>query len=216
MNGSTRGKFLEFRRRAQRRPRWSLRTTFGAALMIVVLVAIMTLVLLHRDFWIELETVTALLSVVMFMFFGHVLYRGIRFDKHERFDFSFRTVEYGDMWGGGDVLDRLPDAVSFVDLEDGCLGFIVSIIGSLIIVGLLTVLLWLGANVVINVVAVISIPLFYFFKRSLRQLVALGRTCHGRLARSCLIALRMTLLYTVWFYALIYAAHRIHFAMRGN
>ncbi len=203
----------EISQRKPRCPRWSVRTTLAASAAIIAIVTTMTLLISTRPLWIELETVTALLSIVAFMFFGHVLYRGVRFGKHERFDFSFRTVGCGDMWGGGG--DVLTNFIAF-DIESGCLGFIVSIVASILIMALLTVVLWLGLNVAINAVVLVSVPLFYFFKRSLRQLVALGRTCHGRLGRSCLIALRMTVLYIAWFYAIIYLAHRLHFALHPN
>lgn len=202
-------------RRALRgpRPRWSIRTTVGAAVAIVAIVSAITLLVLRRPLWVELEAVTGLLSIVTFMFLGHVLYRGVRFLKHERFEFSLRTVELGDLWHGADAL---PDSLDFsdaVDAADGVLGFLLGVLVSIVLVIVLALVLWIGLNVAVNAVAIVSLPLFYLFRRSLRQVVARGRTCHGRLGRSVRVAAQMTFLYMGWLYSLIYLAHRLHAAL---
>lgn len=198
------------------RPRWSIRTTVSTAVAIIAIVSVLTLVVLHRPLWIELETVTAILSVITFMFFGHVLYRGVRFSKHERFDFSLRTVGREKIWDAPDPLAGTGDLLNAFDIDAGLPNFILNIVISILLVFVLTWVLWLGLNIAINAATMIAIPLFYFFRFSLRQIVALGRTCHGKLGRSCRIAAGMTFAYMAWFYALIYAAHQLHFALHKS
>lgn len=197
------------------RPRWSIRTTSVAALAIVAIASVLTLLVLRKPLWVELEALTGLLSVVVFMFFGHVLYRGIRFNKHERFDFSLRTVSLQDVWDGAASGVDGADLLEAVDAGDGIIGFLVGLLVSLVLIVGLGLVLWIGLNVVFNAVIVVSIPLFYFFRRSLRHVVVRGRTCRGNLPRSFRVAAWMTFFYMGWFYSLIFFAHLLHEKLRG-
>jgi len=197
-------------------PRWSMRTTALAGLVIVLVVSVVTLLVLKKPLWIELEALTAILSIVAFMFFGHVLYRGVRFNKRERFDFSLRTVSLEDIWDAARISADVPDFSDAFDLAEGIWGIILGILVSILLVFLLGFVLWIGLNVALNAVIVVSIPLFYLFRRSLRQVVARGRSCRGSMPRSLLVAAWMTFLYMGWFYSLIYFAHLLGERLRSG
>ena len=193
---------------ARRRPRWSVRTTLYASLGIVAGVTTLTLLVLHRPLWVELELVTALLSLSVYAFIAHTIFHGVRFDKRERCEVPLFDLSY----------DRLPDCsgadlggmVNFFDGDEGCLGVLVGLAASAVLVVGMAAVLWLGLNVLATTVTLVTLPLFFIFRRSLRRIVAAGRTCRGDMKRSLLVGARLTALHMVWFYVVIYAAHRLH------
>src|SRR5262245_53875951 len=67
-----------------RRPRWSLPTSFWGAVIVIFLVSCITLFVLKKSLWTELEILIDILSLFMFAYFFLLLYHGVRFDKRER------------------------------------------------------------------------------------------------------------------------------------
>ncbi len=97
--------------------------------------------------------------------------------------------------------------------ETGPLGLVVgSLIGRVIVIGIaiaIAVVLWLSVNILISAVVIVSMPLFFLFRRSLRYVVAEGRSCHKNLRPSFVFALRATVAITLWFYLILVGAHNI-------
>lgn len=181
---------------------------------IALLVALVTLFILEQPLWLELEWVTGFLSLFVFAFIAHVLYHGVRFNKREQFEvpiFPLRYDKLPDFGGGFDV----PSPVDLFDFDDGCAWMVIGLGLSLAVVFGLTAVLWLGLNVASTTAGLIALPLFFIFRLSLRRIVAAGRTCRHRLGRSLWLGARMTVLYMVWFYLLIFAAHELHAWLRG-
>lgn len=87
------------------------------------------------------------------------------------------------------------------------IGFLLDLLVSAVIAFVIAVILWLSFNLVVTGVVFISIPLFFLFRRSIRYIVAKGRTCHGNVGKSFLFALRATVTNTVWLYAILATAH---------
>ncbi|MHC4798223.1 MAG: hypothetical protein ACYTF1_16440, partial [Planctomycetota bacterium] len=102
--------------------------------------------------------------------------------------------------------------------EGGPLGIIVGIILdlilSIILIFLLAFILWLGVNLLVAAAALVFIPLFFLFRRSLRSITARSRRCRGDLGKSIIMAVYYTVIATVWFYIVLFIAHRIAFAMQ--
>ena len=48
------------------RPRWSLKTSFLTALLLLAVVTPLVFLVVHRPLWLELEAVTAVVAVLMF------------------------------------------------------------------------------------------------------------------------------------------------------
>jgi len=88
-------------------------------------------------------------------------------------------------------------------------GFLLDIFASLVLVAIISALIWLGTNAAIVVILAVFLPLFYFYRRSLRYVVARGRKCRGKCGKSALYAIGATIMYSIWFYAIFIVAQRI-------
>jgi hypothetical protein len=201
-------------RSRRRRPRWSVKTSFFAGLTILVAVAVLILLLVRKSIWTELELVTLAVSLLMFGYLSAVLYLGVRFDARERLVIDWprgHPTELFDAASSGtvDTGGLFTELGSEVGILGIVVGFVLDVVVSIALVFLISLLLWLGVNGVLAVVAAVCIPLFYFFRRSLRLIVARGRRCQRRWGRSMARALASTLAYTVWFYTLFFLAHQL-------
>ena len=194
-----------------KRPRWSLTTHFWGAVTIVLLVSLTTFLVLKKPVWAELEILIGVLSLFMFAYFFLLLYHGVRFDKNER---------YLILWPSQlpDWLNTTPALDTGGTFTEGgaeagplgiLLGFLLDLVASIVLTFLLAVVLWLSLNVFVTAVVVLGAPLFFLFRRSVRYVVAKGRTCHQDSGRACWFALRATLVNTLWFYAILEGAHYI-------
>jgi hypothetical protein len=73
------------------RPKWSLKTSFWSAVVVLAIVSLTIVVLFKKSIWIELEIVTGVLSLFMFAYFFFVLYHGVRFDRKENYTVLWRS-----------------------------------------------------------------------------------------------------------------------------
>jgi hypothetical protein len=189
-----------------RRPRWSLKSSFGFALGTAAVVVPSTLIFLRTSLWIELEAVAALLTLPWFLFLWSVFYRGVRFDKKERFAIAWRPCP---PTGAG-----IPDASLYLS-DVGCmttgsglfLDVIVSLLVTFSLAAALLFALWLGLSVLWVAFIVILTTAFAFWTRLLRYLAGRGRSCRGNLLLSMRTALLFSLAFSGWFYAVVYVAH---------
>ena len=95
----------------------------------------------------------------------------------------------------------------------GCLlGLILDIVLTIVLAVVLAFVVWLSVNLLFVALTLLFIPLFFLFSRSLRYVVAHSRRCRGNLAQSCSTALYYTIAATVWFYAVVFLAHRMALA----
>ena len=92
-------------------------------------------------------------------------------------------------------------------LGEGCLGAIVSVLLSVVVLIVLAFLLWFLINVGAVVVLVLFLALAWVFSRALRQVFRHSRTCRGRLAPSLGYAVLYSALYTGWLFALVHLTH---------
>ena len=197
------------------RPKWSLRSSFHAALGIAIVVSLVGIVVLRQSIWAELEIITGILALCMFAFLTTVLYLGDRFDKRERYSIDLPKGSPGD-WV--DATCYTPGETSGIFTEAGAeagllgliIGFIVDVLVTIVLVYIIAAILWAGLNLLLGAVACFSIPLFYFYRRVLRGIVAKGRSCRAHRARSVLYSLRSTTGYALWLYAIIFLAHLVH------
>jgi len=195
------------------RPKWSLKASFLMVLLLVAVIAPLVFLVVHRSIWTELEIVTAIVAVLVFLYLTLVLYLGVRFDRKERFTVAWLR---GNPITLLDVVD-LPslDSPVFTELGShfGLLGFIIGLLIDLLataaLIMLISIALWVGINGLIAVTAAICLPLFYFYRRSLRMIVAKGRDCRSNWPKSLRRAALSTLGYTAWFYGIFVLAHQI-------
>jgi len=195
-----------------RRPRWSLKANFLAALGLLVLVVSLILFLVEKSLWVRLELITAVLSFFMFVYLWLVLYHGVRFDKRERYQFRWVSKNPSALL---DAVQGLEIGGTFAEAgaEGGPLGLLIGFLCHLIISILLVVLIafifWLSLNLLVGAVVAVFIPLFFLFSRSLRLIVSRGRRCRGDLRKSLSYAIGYTLLSTIWLYLILFSAHYI-------
>jgi len=197
-----------------RRPRWSVRTSFLTGVGLVAAITPVVLLVAHKSIWQELEIVTLTLSLLMFAYLWIVLYLGVRFDKAEGFSINWPRKHPRDLL---DVLDFTPmdsggfftEAGTEAGLPGMVIGFLLDILVSLVLALIISALIWLGLNAAIAVVFAVFLPLFYFYRRSLRYVVARGRKCRRKWGKSALYAGGATIMYSVWFYLIFIAAQHV-------
>lgn len=189
--------------------KWSLVTSFWAFIIILSITSVFVFCLSNKPIWLELEFITACFSIVFFLYYFLVLYFGIQFDSREMYHISFKQLKPN--WlNNVDVLS-FPDAG--VDLGEGIVGIVLSILFfifiSVLIVILITMTIWLGTNLLTFGIPVLFFPLYYLFKRSLRVFVYKGRRCYKNLIQSIFYSFYYTTLNLFWIYAVIFAGHKI-------
>lgn len=203
---------MKLKVRRPRRPKWSFKTSFWGAGLIVFLVALVVLIFLKKSIWVELEVIVGVISFFIFVYLFYVLYHGIRFDNNEKYTITWKHIEAGNLSGSFDVIDtgfELTGAGAEAGILGIIIGFILDIIISFLLSLLIALLLWIGLNIVITAIIVLTIPLFYIFKRSLRYIMAKGRRCYKDRTKSFLFALKATILNSAWLYFLIFLGYYI-------
>ncbi len=191
----------------QPRPKWSLKTSFLMSVGIVAVVTPAVLLNVKKSIWTELEIVTGIMALLMFVYFTVLLYLGVRFNEKERAIVDWPVGSAADVWDGSSI----PSDGFFTEAgaEAGILGIIVGFLIDLLIALLVTFvicwIMWAGFNVIIAV----FIPLYWFHRRSLRFLVTRGRRCRGSWPRSILHGFTTSVQYSFWFYTVFFAADRI-------
>lgn len=209
--------FRPSRQFKSRRPRWSLRTNFWGAIVVTLLVSFLTLFVLKKSLWVELEILIGTLSLFLFAYFFWLLYHGVRFDKNESYLIAWRSSLEGwlDRTAGVDTGGAFTEGGAEGGPLGLVVGFLLDVLFSLLLSLLLAVVLWLGLNVLVTTVVILGTPLFFLFRRSVRYVVTKGRSCRGDSSRAFWFALRATLFSTLWLYAIVLGAYYIA-ALRGT
>lgn len=195
------------------KPKWSLKTVFWTLLSFVFVSAVLVLLLVKKDLWIEIEIITAVVAALMFLFYWWVLYHGIVFRDDEHIAFSLLPFEgTGDIGVGfGDITaSGADDPVSVV------LAFFIDLFVCFILAILLSVMFWLGVNAVLAAIILISAPLFYFFRSSVSFVLRNSPRCNGDLLRSAGLSAKYTLIKTIWFFLVVAGSHYMRVWWQGG
>jgi len=167
---------------------------------------------MKKEILIELEIVTGLVSFLIFLFLSIILYHGVGFNKNEKITITWVSPNLNGLDPAFNVIDT-GGMFTMAGAESGIGGFLagllIDIIASFFLVIALALLLWLGINAAVATFAIIILPLFFLYEKSLRIVVAKGRTCRTDFAKTILFSLALTVIYTGWFYAILLAAHLI-------
>lgn len=190
--------------------KWSFRTNFWGAILIVLLISIVVLIFLKKSIWVELEVIVGIVSIINFSYLFYVLYHGIRFDNDEKYTITWKPVD-GDALSFASPIIDTGLGFTCAGAEAGILGLIVGffldIIVSILLSLIIAVFLWVGLNIVITAIIVVSMPLYYFFRRSLRYIVAKGRRCYRDIKQSIYFAFKSTIINAIWLYCIIFVGH---------
>jgi hypothetical protein len=195
-----------------RRPRWSLKASFQAVLGILLVVTPLIFILVEKSIWVKLELIAAVLSLFMFGYLWLVLYYGVRFDKRERYQFQWvgkPTAEWFESGGDAGSGGTFAEAGAGEGLGGLLLGILLDIIVSLFLAVLLVAIIWVSVNLIVGAIALVGIPLFFLFHRSLRYIVGQGRRCRGDLSKSLAYAFGYTVMNAIWFYLILFIVQYI-------
>src|SRR3989339_425992 len=214
--------FMRVKRSLFKRPKWSLKSSFLTALGLIAVITPLVMLTVKKSIWVELEIVTGILTVLMFVYMSVILHQGVRFDKKERFAIDWHKGQKPTISDAFDITSRLsPVDLDFpftqAGAEEGIVGAIIGVILDVVIsfllIAIICFVVWFGANFLLEGIFIVTLPLFYFHRRSLRYLVAKGRACKGNWAKSLIHAFTSSVLYTAWFYLIVYTANHISRAM---
>ena len=192
--------------------RWSPVLTFYVFLILSAIISLFVFLSMKKSILIELEIITGLVSFLIFLFFSIILYHGVGFNKNEKITitwFSPNLKEFNPVYYGIDTGGTFMMAGTEAGIAGFLLGLLLDIAISFLLVIALAVLLWLGINTAVATFAIIMIPLFFLYEKSLRLVVAKGRKCRANLAKTLLYSFTLTALYTGWFYAMLLTAHLV-------
>ncbi|MFA6294503.1 MAG: hypothetical protein WC637_22115 [Victivallales bacterium] len=193
-----------------KKPRWSPVLTFYVFLSLAAIISLFIFLLMKKSLYVELEIITGLVSFLIFLFLSVMLYHGVAFNKNEKITISWADPNLNE-FSPADIAIYSGGMFTMAGAEAGLIGFLLGILLDFIISSLLVIalaaLLWIGINTAIATFAIIMIPLFFLYEKSLRIIVVKGRRCRADFAKTLLYSFGITALYTGWFYAILFAAH---------
>jgi hypothetical protein len=156
---------------------------------------------------VETDSVLAIVSSSLAIFLAVGLYRGARVRKDDLPSAEFRGIDFPDFTDAVDGSWLDVPSFDVVGDHEGCLGMILSIVLSVVVLIVLAGVLWFLANVGVAVVLVLFLAVAWVFARALRQVFRHSRTCRGRVAPSLGYAVLYSLLYTGWLFGLVHVTH---------
>jgi hypothetical protein len=197
------------RRRLWRRPTyrvWSIKTITIVALFVVVLTATSVFVFGKRSLFAETELTLVIIAAGLFLFLSVGLYRGIRVRRRDLPGIAASETPLKNVMDGMDPLSTSFEVAGAADdILSAIGGFIVALIGLIVLGVVLWILLSLGVVVWVFLLAALA----WVFHRALRVVFSKSRVCRGNLAKSLAYALMYTLLYTGWLFALVIVAEAV-------
>ncbi len=187
-------------------PVWSVRSV--AWLAVVTLAVSGTVIFLagKRSFIVELEWMLGVVSAALFAMLSVGLYRGVRLREKDAPSAEMRNVDLSDWQPDG----SLPDVDCPLDVidggDEGCLGVIVGLLLSVVVLFLLLGFLWVFLQFAAIVLFIMMTAIYWVLHLALRQVFAHSEDCRGKLLRSLGFASLYTMLYTGWLFALLFLA----------
>ena len=197
----------DFKQRFERRPRWSMMTSFWSSVVMLVITSALVIWKVDKSIWVELEIITMAVASLMWLYFTIILYVGVHFDSRRHVVMNWPQGQPSDYFDALYVSNSgfFTEAGAEAGVIGIVIGFILDVVVAILLVFVISFLLWLGVNAVIA----LFIPLYWFHRRSLRYLITKGRNCRGRVAASVMHGFSTAMLYTVWFYLIFYSAHLV-------
>lgn len=194
--------------RKRRYPVWRMRWVGTLLTLSTLIVVLLVFLIGKKSLFVELELSLALIALVLFVFLTIGLYYGAR-------------LKWEPLYGETDSGPARDDARSScldgwtwtdpgidVDLDEGCLGAVISVLaGLLLLIVLSGLLFWLLPFLWAGILVILT-GVFWVLNRALRVVFARSRECQGNLPKSLGYALVYTIGYTGWLFVLLYLGHR--------
>jgi hypothetical protein len=193
--------------------KWSPVLTFYVFLILSAIISLFVFLLMKKSILTELEIITGLVSLLIFLFLSIILYHGVGFNKNEKITITWFSPNLDEFNSGAYNIIDTGGMFSMAGAESGIAGFLAGILLDIIISFCLAIalalIIWLGINTAIATFAIILLPLFFLYEKSLRIIAIKGRKCRANFAKTLLYSFIMTVLFTGWFYAILFTAHLI-------
>ena len=191
-------------------PVWSVKSIAWLGLGTLVLTLAIVAAVGRQSLIVELEWTLSIVSAALFLMLLIGLYRGVRLREGDQPALGLDKGEIADWIPDGNSMPDLSSAIDGFDVgDDGCLGAIVGFLLSIVVMLVLVGLLWLFLQVAAIVLFVVVAAIYWILHLALRQVFAHSPDCHGNLARSLGYASLYTLLYTGWLFVLLLLIARI-------
>jgi len=169
--------------RRQARPRWSLKESFWAMLVISAFDFLLVCGILERPLWQEIEIASALIGLFVGTSLTMLLYVGVRLDNDHGWTYGSSKNRWKaavELTQNGSGMD-LPD---FGGLGDDPISALIAIVLGIIALIFIAIaaagFLWLGFEVVYAALWLVFGALFWMYHYSLRWIVASHRKAEGR------------------------------------
>jgi hypothetical protein len=198
------------------RERWSVLTCFWTALVIVLISAVSVTILMHKPVWVELETLAAIVGILMTCFYTYLLYHGIQFSKDETLTFRKTIGEPLDLAQSGIDFGHFTAAGASEGPAGLLLGFMLDVVLCIVLSIVLSLLIWLGINLLVVGVIAIAIPLFYIFKRSVFFVMRHVEECHGNLLAALRYGFGYAAVKTITLCFIIFGSHELANLIKTN
>lgn len=179
----------------------SARTITLLSIITIAVVFVLDFVLGHKSLLVEIERSVGILSICLFLFLSHFLYRGVRLKNEPLVNGKWKPFKGSDY---ADVMTNIPDVVpSFELVGEGLGGIILSILSWIVATVVLLFLLYVLANLVWGLIFVLAVVVYWIFYRALRLAFIKSRLCRGKIVSSLGYSLLYTTLYTGWIYGVL-------------
>jgi hypothetical protein len=176
----------------------SARTVTLLSVITILIVFVLVFLLGHRSLLIEVERSIGILSIGLFLFLSHFLYRGVRIKDEPLVRGRWKPIQGSDFFN---VTSYLPDVTpSFEFAGEGLGGIILSILSWIIFIIVIFFLLFVLANMVWGLIFVLAVIVYWIFYRALRLAFIKSRSCKGKVLSSLGYGLIYTIIYMGWIY----------------
>jgi hypothetical protein len=176
----------------------SARTVTLLSVITILVVFALAFLLGHRSLLVEVERSVGILSIGLFLFLSHFLYRGVRVKNEPLVRERWKPIQGSDFT---DVMSNLPDVTpSFELVGEGLGGIILSILSWIVFIIVIFLLLYVLANMVWGIIFVLAVIVYWIFYRALRLAFIKSRSCKGKVLFSLGYGLMYTIMYMSWVY----------------
>lgn len=186
-------------------PVWSIKSIAVLSLLTLVVAALAIFPFGNRSWIVNVEWLLGIVAFTLFAMMSVGLYRGVKLRELEPPTAELQQVRFDD-WTPD--VSHLPDFSSAIDIggDDaaGCLGAIVGLLLSLVVLVVLVLGAWILLQIGALVIFVVMTAIYWVLHLALRQVFTHAADCHGNLARSLMFATLYTVLYTGWLFALLF------------
>lgn len=174
---------------------------------LLVIISTVSIIFLSgpKNIYNDTLTTISVISVLLFIMITIGLYKGVTFE--DDMDNLIKGYKFSDFFEINPYKSKTID----LDLDNGPMGIIFSIIAWILISVILSILFSILIASFWALFVIILMALYWIFYRAVRLVFRKSNTCRGNILESVKYSLLYTVLYTIWFYAITYFSKLIKF-----